>query len=89
MKKTILAYILNCVEELPNDFDLGSEIRQLQDTLLSEIEKDQSDVLMNLLFVYCVVFTNDYQLGLEVRNIYNEMKYYFDEYTNDTHTDSN
>ena len=89
MKKTILAYILTCIEEIPNDFDLGTEIRQLQDVLYKEIEKDETDTLLNLLFVYTTIFSNDYQLGLETRNIYNELKYFFDECKTDTHTDSN
>ena len=89
MKKTILAYILTCIEEIPNDFELGTEIRQLQDVLYKEIEKDETDTLLNLLFVYTTIFSNDYQLGLETRNIYNELKYFFDECKTDTHTDSN
>lgn len=89
MKKTILAYILTCIEEIPNDFDLGTEIRTLQETLFKEIEKDPNDNLLNILFVYCAVFTNDYQLGMETRNIYNELKYFFDECKTDTHRDSN
>lgn len=89
MKKTILAYILTCIEEIPNDFDLGTEIRQLQDVLYKEIEKDETDILINLLFVYTTIFPNDYQLGMEIRRIYDEIKYFFDEHKNDTHTDSN
>lgn len=89
MRKTILAYILSCIEEIPNNFDLGAEIRSLQDVLERETDKDKSDVLIQMLFVYTIIYQNDYQLGSELRNIYNELKYFFDECKTDTHTDSN
>jgi hypothetical protein len=89
MKKTILAYILSCIEEIPNDFDLGAQIRTLQDVLEQESDKDKSDVLIQMLFVYTVIYSNDFQLGYEIRKIYNELKYFFDGCTTDTHTDSN
>lgn len=89
MKKTILAYILSCIEEIPNDFDLGAQIRQLQDVLEKEADKDESDVLTQMLFVYTIIYTNDFQLGYEIRKIYNELKYFFDECKTDTHADSN
>lgn len=88
MKKTILAYILSCIEEIPNDFDLGAEIRQLHETLLTESDKSE-DILINLLLAYTILYGNDYQLGSEVRKLYNEINYFFDECKTGTHTDSN
>lgn len=89
MKKTILAYILSCIEEIKDNFDLGAEIRSLQDVLEKEADKNESDVLIQMLFVYTIIYSNDYQLGSEIRKIYNELKYFFDECKTDTHTDSN
>ena len=83
MRKTIIAYILTCIEEIPNDFDLGAEIRLLEDKIFEVIEKNPDD-LMNILFIYTQIFPNDQQLGLEVRNLYNEIKYFFNEYTPST-----
>lgn len=89
MRKTILAYILNCIEEIPNDFDLGTEIRQLAETMTREIEKDEEEIMLKIILLYIIVFPNDFQLGMEVRNLYNEIKYFFDEYKNDTNGNSN
>jgi hypothetical protein len=83
MRKTIIAYILTCIEEIPNDFELGAEVRLLQDKIFEVIEKKPDD-LMNILFIYTQIFPNDQQLGLEVRNLYNEIKYFFNEYTPST-----
>lgn len=88
MKKTILAYILFCIEEIPNDFDLGSEIRQLRDIMITEHLKKENPLLEVLIF-YTSAFTNDYQLGHEVRGIYNEINYYFNEHKDDTQPNSN
>lgn len=88
MRKTILAYILNCIEEIEDNNRLGMEVRSLQDKIMDEIEKKPDD-LLNVLFLYTVVFELDYQLGLEIRNLYNEIKYFFDEYTTSTGANSN
>jgi hypothetical protein len=88
MRKTILAYILYCIEEMPNDFDLGGEIRQLRDTLITEYMREENPLLEVLIF-YITAFSNDYQLGHEVRGIYKEINYYFDEHKDNTHPNSN
>lgn len=79
MRKTIIAYILNCIEEIEDDEKLGIEVRSLHEKIFAEIEKKQDD-LLNVLFLYTVIFENDFQLGLETRNLYKEIKYFFDEY---------
>jgi hypothetical protein len=79
MRKTIIAYILSCIEEIEDNQELGMEVRLLHDKLFEEIERKPDD-LLNVLFLYTIVFEYDYQLGLEIRNLYKEIKYFFDEY---------
>lgn len=88
MKKQLLAYILSCIEEMPNDFDLGGEIRQLRDVLEKEVER-QDDVLLKILMSYTIIYTNDYQLGEEIRNLYPELTHFFNECTGSINTNSN
>jgi hypothetical protein len=87
MRKTIIAYILTCIEEITDDVELGLEILSLQDVIFTEIERNP-DHLLNILFVYTVICEDGYfteeQLGLETRQLYNEIKYFFDEYTEST-----
>lgn len=85
MRKTIIAYILNCIEEIEDNELLGIEVRSLHEKIFEEIEKKPDD-LLNVLFLYTIVFEFDYQLGLETRRLYNEIKYFFDEYKTDTGT---
>lgn len=79
MRKTIIAYILSCIEEIEDNQRLGMEVRLLHDKIFEEIEKNPDD-LLNVLFLYTIVFEYDYQLGLEIRSLYKEIKYFFDEY---------
>jgi hypothetical protein len=88
MRKTIIAYILSCIEEIEDLEELGSNIRGLEEVIEQELEKE-TDNLLNVLFFYIVLFDSDFQLGFEMKRIYNEIKYYFDEYTPSTSTDSN
>jgi len=88
MRKTILAYVLYCIEEMPNDFDLGAEIRQLRDVMIEEYMKKENPAL-EVLILYTANFTNDFQLGHEVRGIYNEINYYFNEHKDNTNRNSN
>jgi hypothetical protein len=87
MRKTILAYILNCIEEIEDDKELGAEIRSLHEVIFQEIEK-KSDDLLNVLFLYIMIFPTEEQLGLEVRALYNEINYFFNEYTTGIRTNS-
>ena len=87
MRKSIIAYILTCIEEIEDNEKLGVEVRSLQDKIFEEIEKKPDD-LLNVLFLYTVIFELDYQLGLETRNLYNEIKYFFNEYTTSTGANS-
>lgn len=88
MRKTILAYILNCIEEIEDNVELGNEVRVLHDKIFEEVEK-KADNLLSVLLLYTIIFQSDFQLGLETRNLYNEIKYFFDEYTTGTGTDCN
>lgn len=88
MKKTILAYILSCIEEIPNNFELGAEIRQFKEVLHQESDRSD-DILINILLSYTILYGNDYQLGSEIRKLYNEINYFFNECKTDTHTSSN
>jgi hypothetical protein len=87
MRKTIIAYILTCIEEITDDVELGMEMMSLQDVIFLEIEK-KPDNLLSVLFFYTVLCEDGYydeeQLGLDTRQIYNEIKYFFDEYTEST-----
>lgn len=87
MRKTILAYILSCIEEIEDNEQLGIEVRALHEKIYEEIEKKPDD-LLGVLLLYTLIFELDYQLGLETRNLYNEIKYFFDEYTTDIGTNS-
>lgn len=91
MRKTILAYILNCIEEITDDKELGMEMMSLQDMIFAEIEKNPDD-LLSVLFFYTVLCEDGYydeeQLGLDTRQIYNEIQYFFDEYKTSTGTNS-
>lgn len=88
MRKTIIAYILSCIEEIPNDFELGSKVRSLQEVIFQEIQKE-SDDLLNILFIYTSIFPNDELLGMETRRLYNEINYFFNEYSTNSTGDSN
>lgn len=88
MRKTIIAYILTCIEEIEDNEQLGAEIRSLHEAIFQEIEKKPDD-LLNVMFLYTIVFEHDFQLGIETRKIYNEIKYFFDEYKTDTERNSN
>ena len=87
MRKTIIAYILTCIEEITDDVELGLEILSLQDVIFNEIERNP-DNLLSILFFYTVLCEEGYydeeQLGLDTRQLYNEIKYFFDEYTPST-----
>ena len=87
MRKTIIAYLLTCIEELTDDKELGLEILSLEDVIFAELEKN-SDPLLNILFIYIIITEHGYfdeeRLGFETRNLYNEIKYFFDEYTPST-----
>lgn len=86
MKKTILAYILSCIEEIEDDKELGSLIRNLQDVIFKELQKKEDSVL-NVIFVYINIFNNQ-DLGFQTRDLYNEIKYFFDGCTTDTQPNS-
>ena len=87
MRKTIIAYILTCIEEILDDKELGLEMLSLQDVIFAEIERNP-DNLLSILFFYTVLCEEGYydeeQLGLDTRQLYNEIKYFFDEYTEST-----
>ncbi len=87
MKKTILAYILSCIEEIEDDNELGQQIRDLHQVMYNEIQKQDQPVL-NVIYIYIHIFNNQ-DLGFETRGLYNEIKYFFDECKTDTHTTSN
>lgn len=88
MRKTLIAYILTCIEEIDDLEKLGQQVRELHEVLFQEIEKNPDD-LLNILFLYTIIFETDFQLGLEIKSLYNEIKYFFDEYTTDIRTNSN
>lgn len=74
---------------MEDNIELGKEIRQLEDVIYDLIEKDSTDTLSHILFLHMITQNNDYMLGNEVRKLYKEINYFFDEYKNDTHTNSN
>lgn len=88
MRKTILAYILSCIEEIDDLDKLGEQIRSLEEVIEKELEK-QKDDLLTLIFFYILLFDSNIMLGLETKKIYNEINYFFNEYQTDIRTNSN
>jgi hypothetical protein len=79
MRKTIIAYILTCIEELEDLEELGIKIREMELVIEKELDH-QTDDLLNVLFLYILLFDSNLQLGHETKKIYKEIKYFFDEY---------
>lgn len=79
MRKTIIAYILTCIEEIEDLEELGAKIRGMEMVIEKQLESETDD-LLNVLFLYILLFDSDIILGLETKKIYNEIKYFFDEY---------
>jgi hypothetical protein len=79
MRKTIIAYILTCIEEIEDLDELGFKIREMEEVIEKELDR-QTDDLLNVLFLYILLFDMNIQLGLETKKLYKEIKYFFDEY---------
>jgi len=79
MRKTIIAYILTCIEEIEDLEELGLKIREMEEVIEKELDR-QKDDLLHVLFFYILLFDSNLILGLETKKIYNEIKYFFDEY---------
>jgi hypothetical protein len=79
MRKTIIAYILTCIEEIEDLDELGLKIREMEEVIEKELDR-QKDDLLNVLFLYILLFDSNIILGLETKKIYKEIKYFFDEY---------
>ena len=80
MRKTIIAYILTCIEEIEDLEELGTKVRALELVIEEELNK-KTDDLLNVLFLYILLFENDIHLGYQVKKLYKEIKYFFDEYS--------
>lgn len=80
MRKTIIAYILTCIEEIEDIEELGSKVRGLELAIEEELER-KTDDLLNVMFLYILLFDSDIQLGHEIKKLYKEIKYFFDEYS--------
>ena len=80
MRKTIIAYILTCIEEIEDLEELGAKIRGMEMVIETELDH-QTDDLLNVLFLYILLFDSDIQLGHEIKKLYKEIKYFFDEYS--------
>jgi hypothetical protein len=79
MRKTIIAYILTCIEEIEDLHELGLKIREMEEVIEKELDR-QTDDLLNVLFLYILLFDINIQLGHETKKLYKEIKYFFDEY---------
>ena len=79
MRRTIIAYILNCIEEIEDLSELGNKLRDLEEVIQKELDS-KKDELLSVLFLYILLYENDIKLGHEVKNLYNEIKYLY-EYT--------
>jgi hypothetical protein len=79
MRKTIIAYILTCIEEIEDLHELGLKIREMEEVIEKELDR-QTDDLLNVLFLYILLFDVNIQLGHETKKLYKEIKYFFDEY---------
>jgi len=79
MRKTIIAYILTCIEEIDDLEELGAKIREMEEVIEKELDR-QADFLMNLLFVYILLFDSNIKLGLETKKIYKDINHFFNEY---------
>jgi hypothetical protein len=88
MRKTILAYILSCIEEIEDLDKLGEQIRSLEEVIEKELDKEKDD-LLGVIFFYILLFDSNIMLGLETKKIYNEINYFFNEYQTGIRTNSN
>jgi hypothetical protein len=79
MRKTIIAYILTCIEEIDDLEELGAKIREMEEVIEKELDR-QADFLMNLLFIYILLFDSNIILGLETKKIYKDINRFFNEY---------
>ena len=79
MRRTIIAYILNCIEEIEDLSELGNKLRDLEEAIEKELDSKE-DELLSVLFLYILLYENDIKLGHEVKSLYNEIKYLY-EYT--------
>ena len=79
MRKTIIAYILTCIEEIEDLHELGLKIREMEEVIEKELDRETDD-LLNVLFLYILLFDVNIQLGHETKKLYKEIKYFFDEY---------
>jgi hypothetical protein len=79
MRKTIIAYILTCIEEIDDLEELGAKIREMEHVIEQELDR-QADFLMNLLFIYILLFDSNIILGLETKKIYKDINRFFNEY---------
>lgn len=76
MKKTILAYILSCIEEL-NDEELSIKILELSDVITEELNKEQDEVLEYILIL--IYNYNGSFLSTKIKRLYNPIKLYIED----------
>lgn len=77
MNKTILFFILNAIENNPNNQSLGEEVRALKSTLVQCLTASYDSVLRDI-FDLINQTPNDYELGTVVRRLYIPLKLYVD-----------
>lgn len=88
MNKTIIAYILSCIEEFSNDRELGETLRPLQQTMFQQCVQTDDEIIQ-ILYHYMCQFPNDEELGFFVRRIYTPLNLYFEDDSTNTCTDCN
>lgn len=80
LDKEIIYYILTSTEIWKDDTKLGEEIRNLQSSIVLYLKTDVNNVLKNILDLI-EIFEEDEILGRLIREIYNELRYYYEDTT--------
>lgn len=76
MKKTILSYLLACIEEL-NDEELAIKVLELADVIIAEADKDYDEVLE-----YILILIYNYkgkELATKIKRLYSPIQLYIED----------
>ena len=76
MKKTILAYILYCIEEL-DDEELSIKIIELADVIIAEADKDYDEILEYILIL--IYNHKGIILANKIKKLYSPIQLYIED----------
>jgi hypothetical protein len=72
VKRLIMNFILDSIENNPNDIILGEEIRVLEQAI-QDIHPNQYDEVLDFIAYLIISTPNDSELGSKIRNLYNPL----------------